>query len=506
MLFPLPPILLADREPAFGFAARQPLVLGYDRHRHPLAESLDELKHPCRFRAGRPIQVPWQPHHHRGHPIVFGRQTADRGGDLIECSSLHDQRPERPRQESGGIADRKSDALLSDIQTDDPHDVSIVSLPLSTRIRLAALVWLLSGFASVARSGQDGSVQAERLARRAAERLTALHQEADRLAAEARTLLTDLRALEVERQIRREELRQVEAEQGGIARELATLDRQITALEQQVRLDLPRLRTRLVDVYKMGQGRYARLLLSTTDMANLTQAVRLASGMAALDRSRVDLYETRRRELESARATLQDRRGRLRALRADAASAARASEAAVAARNALIADIDRQRDLNAQLEGELQAAQQRLQDTVRGLPESGLVTALPLGPFRGDLTWPVSGTVRQGFGAARTGAPVSNGLDIAAPESAAVAAVHEGTVVFAAPFSGFGLLVIVDHGNQAYSLYGNLREAAVTPGARVAGGDPIGTAGLAPTGASGLYFELRIDGRPVDPLQWLKHR
>jgi lipoprotein NlpD len=63
--------------------------------------------------------------------------------------------------------------------------------------------------------------------------------------------------------------------------------------------------------------------------------------------------------------------------------------------------------------------------------------------------------------------------------------------------------VIVDHGNSAFTLYGHLLDAAVTVGTNVSRGTPLGQVGLSPSGAVALYFELRIDGRPVDPLEWL---
>jgi murein hydrolase activator len=83
-------------------------------------------------------------------------------------------------------------------------------------------------------------------------------------------------------------------------------------------------------------------------------------------------------------------------------------------------------------------------------------------------------------------------------------AVHGGTVAFAAPFAGYGTLVIVDHGQEAFSLYGHLSQVTVTRGARVGRGDEVGRAGRTPTGEPAAYFELRIDGRPVDPVQWLR--
>src|SRR5439155_15591858 len=109
--------------------------------------------------------------------------------------------------------------------------------------------------------------------------------------------------------------------------------------------------------------------------------------------------------------------------------------------------------------------------------------------------------------ATRTGSsPTSSGLEITAPEGAPVSAVHDGVVAFAGPFGGFGNLVILEHGAQSFSLYGNLLEMSVNKGDRVERGQGIGAVGLAPAGSSELHFELRIDGQSVDPLQWLKKK
>jgi septal ring factor EnvC (AmiA/AmiB activator) len=79
-------------------------------------------------------------------------------------------------------------------------------------------------------------------------------------------------------------------------------------------------------------------------------------------------------------------------------------------------------------------------------------------------------------------------------------------VGFADAFTGFGTLVIVDHGANNYSLYGYLASASVERGQTVESGMELGRVGSAPAGPPALYFEMRIDGRSVDPVQWLKGR
>ena len=373
------------------------------------------------------------------------------------------------------------------------------------RPRAWSAALLLLTCASLAAQQADVD-RTEALSRRAADRLRALHDEADRLASQERSLLGDLRKLELERQIRVEEVRQVEREAATVGEALAALDTQVDGLEAQGARDTPRLKARIVSLYKLGQGRYLKLLFSTADVRQLAQAARTVTALAAQDQAQVDAHARRLADLQASRRSLEQQRAQLAALRGTALRAREAADMAMASRNALIADIDQRRDLNAQLAGELQGAQQRLQDTLAGLAAGTAPppAALPLSPFRGDLDWPAVGPVRQGFGSAARVGTATNGIDIAAGEGQPVHAIHEGRVLFAGPFAGFGRLVIVDHGAQAFSLYGNLGDAVVTQGQAVSRGAELGTVGVAASGAAGLYFELRIDARPVDPLQWLR--
>ncbi len=345
----------------------------------------------------------------------------------------------------------------------------------------------------------------EALARRATERLQALQREADRLAAEERTLIGDLRKLEIERQLRAEQLKQVDAEAAKVQAELDATAARMESLDAAERKEEPELRARLVEIYKLGQARYLRLLLSTPDLRRLGQSTRTVAVLAKLDRDRIASHVHTLSELKATRQTLVQRRGDLSALRAAAEKADVAARRAAQARSDLIRDIDRRRDLNAQLAGELQMAQQKLQATLRELANgapAAETAALPLRPFRGDLEWPVNGVLKRRFGRGTA----ANGIEIAAAEGAQAVAVHDGVVAFAGTFAGFGNLVILDHGAQTFSLYGDLLEITAKKGARVEHGQPVGTVGPTSSGSDGLYFELRVDGQPVDPLQWLRKR
>ncbi len=207
----------------------------------------------------------------------------------------------------------------------------------------------------------------EAMARRAADRLQALQREADKLTADERTLLGDLRKLELDRQIKAEELREVETQETQVAADLDVNAARTRELEARETTSRPELRSHLVDVYKLGQGRYLRLLLSTRDMRQVGQAARTLAALAKIDHDRLVIRERTLQDLRRARTTLESRRRQLNTLRTSVERAATALEQSAAARNALIRDIDGRRDLNAQLVAELQAAQQKLQATLRDM-------------------------------------------------------------------------------------------------------------------------------------------
>ena len=123
------------------------------------------------------------------------------------------------------------------------------------------------------------------------------------------------------------------------------------------------------------------------------------------------------------------------------------------------------------------------------------------------MGWPVAGGLLAGFGGRMPDGRRSDGVLIAAAAGARVQAVADGTVVFADWMTGYGMILIIDHGNGYMSLYahndGLLRQA----GDAVHKGDAVATVGSSGGQAMpALYFELRRDGKPVNPSAWLSRQ
>jgi septal ring factor EnvC (AmiA/AmiB activator) len=284
------------------------------------------------------------------------------------------------------------------------------------------------GLSPALQEGAGAVVPDAEASRRAAERLRALREESDALLARERTLLVDLRRLEVARALKTEELRSLAAEAAQLEQDIADTTRHLAALERTRAAQAPALRARLVELYKLGSGGYVRLLLGAESARELGSAYRTVTALAALDRERARAHHSTLAALEDARKSLETRRTRVAALRAEATTARAAITRTLEEHRALIASIDARRDLYARLMGELQIARQQLQQTMADLPARGSA-ALPLRPFQGALEWPVAGRIRTPPAGAQ-----SAGVRIAADAGSRVGVIHEGTVAYAAPY------------------------------------------------------------------------
>lgn len=342
--------------------------------------------------------------------------------------------------------------------------------------------------------------------RRITDRLVALRKEAAELDSRGKTVLTELRRLEVERQIKVEELSAIEQELRTTREQIADATARAATLRDTAVEAQPDVDARLVRLYKLGRAGYWRLLLDVNDVRAMGRAYRTAAALTRLDRERIEHHQGTLQAIAREVETLEARSRELAGLQARAAAARASLERAAADRATLVASIETRRDLAVELAAELDAAYLRIQSALAQRSTSTI--DVPIRPFRGALPWPATGIVISRFGREQStrvpGIEFSrNGIELSLAEGSPVAAVHEGVVTHAGPFGGLGQLVIMDHGGAA-SLYGHLGSIGVNTGDRVRAGTNVGTSGRNPSGNPSLYFELRVDGAPVDPLQWLR--
>lgn len=346
----------------------------------------------------------------------------------------------------------------------------------------------------------------ERL-RQIQQRRQALARDLEKMRGQARTLLGQVERLEVEVRLRGEELREAQVVLQRTNRQLEATVKRLRALEATLRQARPLLVARARALYKLGELSYLRLLLSVDRPSDFISGYRFVNALARRDNERLARFRTDMRALDQTRADLEKRTAEAFTLRAGLERARRNLEADRVRKTTLLTELVESKETNAVFLQELEEAEGKLAELLGGAGRGEV--AVPMGAFKGELPWPVAGRVRTGFGKHKHPRfdtyTVQNGIDIDAPADTPVRAVHEGAVVFADRFRGYGLMVIVEHGRH-HTLYAHLAESAVQTGQRVPAGAMVGTVGTSGLEGEGLYFELRTGGKPEDPLGWLRKR
>ena len=347
------------------------------------------------------------------------------------------------------------------------------------------------------------------------ERLNGLKRELESLDRKQTGLLGDLHRLDVQIRVSREQLELLKLQLERGYRQIDANLKKIQALEASIAALRPYLRRRSVSLYKLGRLSYVRLLLSVEEPRDLTRAYRYISRLARADAEKMGRFLWVQGELEATKAELAAQHETALVTREQLEQTTETLERRRSNRKALLASVEQRREMAESLMKEVEEAARNLGALIARL-EAGEASAtesvaVPIRLYRGELGWPVAGRIEAHFGKRRhprfRTITVSNGIEIQAEPGTPVRAVYDGEVVFAAWFQGYGNLLILRHPHKVYTLYGHLADFGVAEGDRVREGQEIGSVGE--TGSlSGpqLYFEVREEGKPVDPEDWLGKR
>ena len=313
---------------------------------------------------------------------------------------------------------------------------------------------------------------------------------------------------------------------GNLVRELRVLDRQLgetqaklerlerRRLEKQAHLDEHRdaLKSQLRTAYAMGRQERLKILLNQQDPAMVSRMMVYydylnRSRIAKMELIRRDISAVRRLEVEIATESQQ-----LEALHAQQDTERLSLEQEQLERERLLAALDAEISSKGQRLADLQLDEERLQQFLRDLQrmlQEMSLESLKLADFaerKGKLPWPARGRLAVGFGDRRKrGNRRWDGVVIDAEEGKDVRAVHHGRVAFADWLRGFGLLLIVDHGDGFLSLYGHNQSLFKETGEWVEPGELIGLAGRSSGRTNpGVYFAIRKQTKPLNPRNWCK--
>lgn len=303
-------------------------------------------------------------------------------------------------------------------------------------------------------------------------------------------------------------LREQRAERQAAQRALDTQRAERQADQQRSEAQLA---AQLRAAYMLGRNEPLKLLLNQRDPGEISRNLAYYGYFGRQRAAEIDKIEANIAEIERLSAEIEAEEQELARLETEQKARVAELDSARADRGKALASIQRQASSRSASLRNLQRERSQLEDLIKRLAKAAeSVPYDPNAPFakvRGALSWPVAGKVALSFGQTPAGGIQSNGIEIDAARGTEVRAVHEGRVLFADWHPGRGLVVIIDHGNDYWSLYGHNEQLFKSETQVVKAGDVIATTGdSGGRKRAGVYFEIRHKGKPVDPRPWFRSR
>ena len=311
----------------------------------------------------------------------------------------------------------------------------------------------------------------------------------------------------------------------GIAvlrREIAGLEKKIGEtteasknLADQIKVKETYVAGRLVALYKLNWLGKFHVMASAESLQELLQRKTAIERILAYDDKVIgELIESRLR-LEAVRSELETQRGERRRLAEAYQKQIKQMAVERTQRSSLLARVRKEKSVQEAAIESLKLAARQLDEKINNLdsqseaaPDDTHTAVKPFEAYKGLLKMPVKGKIISLFGKFKnTRYEVLNfrsGIEIQTERGEPIAAVYAGKILYADWFKGYGNMIIIDHGNNYYTVYAHIEEAFKSTGDTVKAGEVIATVGDTDsiTGPK-LYFEVRHHGKPLDPMQWL---
>ncbi|HEY3166919.1 MAG TPA: peptidoglycan DD-metalloendopeptidase family protein, partial [Candidatus Binatia bacterium] len=326
--------------------------------------------------------------------------------------------------------------------------------------------------------------------------------------------------IESELDKRTKELKLANAKLSSIASELAVKQDQAERLNHSIASRLEIFQKRAAALYRWQKSASPLMVLNgDVPFGVFLQRRRYLEAAVAFDQELLTRLDEESRRQEILRQELAQKKQELADQKNSHGSAKEAIRREAEKKKILLTSLRRDKEMRLRALKEMEAAAQRLEKMLEAISRRAVVRpreapappsiGLGLEAMRGRLEWPVRGEVTAPFGKFKhpefAAEIFRNGIDIDAPIGEEIKAVEKGRIIYAERFSGYGKMVIVDHGERYFTIYGHLAEIFKKTDDEVRRGEVIGTVGESDLvrGAK-LYFEMRKDGRSLDPAPWFR--
>jgi len=351
---------------------------------------------------------------------------------------------------------------------------------------------------------EQAQAQLEALQHSISERQQQIQRRQQRLSRSER----ELRELEQQVQQASRQLQQTERRLGSIREQISELETEQDELAKQLQTQAELLADQIETAYRTGDQSFLKMLLNQESPARVERLIAYFrylndARLEQLDKLHAleDQLAEVRRELDSQQDELAATQSRQERDRNQLASKQREQEQ-------LVARLAREQESD---EAQLQAMRQQeeelneLLEALASVLQDQDIQLDGLAGLRGQLSWPVQGSFRHRYGAQRSGNIRWRGVVMNIAEESEVSAIADGRVIFSDWLKGFGLVIVLDHGEGYMSLYGYNQALLREPGEAVRRGDTLALSGRSGGQREpGLYFEIRHRGDPVNPGPYMR--
>ena len=313
---------------------------------------------------------------------------------------------------------------------------------------------------------------------------------------EIQSALKQLRALEIKRAGHEDDLQGLHKEREVY---LDSLDERRQQLARQI-----------VAAFRMGQESRLKLILNQDSPAQFSRTLSYFDYFSRSQASQIQELKGVLQTLDQMQIGINTELSALDGVQRELDATLEGLQTSRDRRAAILDDLSKQIDSDEVRLAELQNNRQDLEKLLEKLSDALADIPADLGKhaspeeLKGKLPVPVDGRVIHAFGQNRSAGMRWQGWMIKAASGTDVKAITYGRVAYSDWLRGYGLLLIIDHGDGFMSLYGQNESLRHEVGDWVEGGEVIATVGTDPDGTSGLYFEIRKDGKALDPVVWLK--
>lgn len=290
-------------------------------------------------------------------------------------------------------------------------------------------------------------------------------------------------------------------------KKIATLGQEKQQLATQKKRQEQLLAQQLRSAYTTGQHDYLKLVLNQDESEKIQRTISYYQYLNKARLSEIDKFQVTITQLMQVTTQHQGQVAQLQKLKVNQQQQRKKLNKKKSKRHKTLASLSRKllssKQQLAKLKAEetnLTAALQKLTALIRTE-----VDLIGLSKLKRKLSWPVKGKLRHSFGSRKQGYLKWKGVLLTAPIGRQVHTIHNGTILFSDWLKGYGLLTVIDHGNGYMSLYAHNQALLKSVGDRVETGEPIALVGQSGGQAqAGLYFEIRHQGKAVNPKLWCK--